>query len=256
VSAEDPYARIAGLYDAEFAGASADIRTFSRDLDGRRRVLVLGCGTGRVSEGLRCAGREVVGVDISAPMIQRARAATALGGSGTPAVEYVLGDMAALPSLAGFDAAVVPNAAFSFLPTRRQQLRCLEGLRAVVDGPVWIDVPMPDFTLLGQPHTPEAVAYTGADGTGTWTRTREVFRFPVEQRLLLRDRYYLGAVASEGAPWPTLPDHVSDLALRLILPAELEWMLEAAGLYADALYGDHSGSPLHEGCDRLLVRAL
>lgn len=256
MSAEDPYARIAGLYDAEFAGASADIRTFSRDLDGRRRVLVLGCGTGRVSEGLRCAGRQVVGLDISAPMIARARAATEAGGTSSPQVEYVVGDMAALPNLGAFDAAVVPNAAFSFLPTRRQQLKCLEGLRARVDGPVWIDVPMPDFTLLGQPHTPEAVAYTGEDGTGRWTRTREVFRFPVEQRLLLRDRYYLGVHDGDGSPWSALPDYVSDLPLRLVFPAELEWMLEAAGLYADALYGDHSGSPVREGCDRLLVRAL
>ena len=137
----------------------------------------------------------------------------------------------------------------------RQQLQCLQGVRAVVQGPVWIDVPMPDFALLGHPHTPEAVAYEGVDAAGRWTRTREVFRFPVEQRLLLRDRYYLG-VSGGAVPRQGLPDHVSDLALRLIVPAELEWMLEAAGLYADQLYGDHSGSPVREGCDRLLVRAV
>jgi SAM-dependent methyltransferase len=253
MSRSDPYAEIARFYDAEFAAATADVRTFFQDLEGCRRVLVLGCGTGRVSEGLRCPGREIVGVDISQPMIERARAIGAGGES--PPVTYVVADMCALPDLGRFDAAVVPNAAFSFLPTRRAQLQCLQGLRARVDGPVWIDVPMPDFTLLGQGHTPEAVASESADAQGGWTRTREVFRFPVEQRLLLRDRYYVNFDADDA--WQgAVPDHVSDLALRLIFPAELEWMLETAGFYADRLYGDHAGSPVREGCDRLLVRAL
>lgn len=251
MSPSDPYAEITRFYDAEFASATADVRTFFQDLEGCRRVLVLGCGTGRVSEGLRCPGREIVGVDISAPMIERAREIGAAGAP--PRVTYVVGDMCLLPDLGRFDAAVVPNAAFSFLPTRRAQLQCLQGLRARVDGPVWIDVPMPDFVLLGQAHTPEAVASESADAHGGWTRTREVFRSPVEQRLLLRDRYYVNS----GAAWQgAVPDHVSDLALRLIFPAELEWMLETAGFYADRLYGDHAGSPVREGCDRLLVRAL
>lgn len=234
----DPYAEIASFYDAEFDGACADVATFARGLDGCRRVLVLGCGTGRVSEGLNAPDRDVVGVDLSAPMIARARARGSR-------VRYEVGDMTALPTLGTFDAALIPNAAFSFLPTRAAQLRCLQGLRACLTGPVWIDVPMPDFTLLGVAHSPESPAWAGrVDGVDVH-RTREVFRDPVRQTLLLRDRYRFGGVC-----------RVSDLHLRLIFPAELEWMLEAAGFYADAMFGDHAGGAVRAGCDRLLVRAL
>lgn len=241
----DPYAQIAAIYDAEFAGASADVGTYWRDLDGARRVLVLGCGTGRVSAGLVAAGREVVGLDLSAPMIERAQAAA------RPGERYVVGDMCALDGLGRFDAVVIPNAAFSFLPERRAQLRCLQQVRALLDGgPLWIDVPMPDFGLLGQAHTPERVAWEGVVDGAPVRRTREVFRRPVAQRLLLRDRYF----ALDAAAPRLLA--TSDLPLRLLFPAELEWMLETAGFYADALHGNHAGGPVAEGCDRLLCRAL
>jgi SAM-dependent methyltransferase len=244
----DPYAQIPSFYDAEFAGATADISTYFRDLSGARRVLVLGCGTGRVSDGLVHPGREVVGVDLSGPMIDRAGAASRDG-----TAHYRVGDMCHLAGLGLglFDAVVIPNAAFSFLPSRRAQLQCLQQVRGMLEGgPLWIDVPMPDFELLGTPHSPEAPAWQGQVGDVQIRRTREVFRRPVAQQLLLRDRYY--AAAGEAAP----PICVSDLPLRLIFPAELEWLLESAGFYADTLYGNHAGGPLAEGCDRLLCRAL
>ncbi|MSP55341.1 MAG: class I SAM-dependent methyltransferase [Myxococcales bacterium] len=263
-SPSDPYATIAAIYDAEFSDADADIRTFARDMDGAARVLVLGCGTGRVSEALRAPRRTVVGVDLSAPMIARAkvnaaqsvaRRAGGRGDTGTERpgdIEYVVADMCALEplGLAPFDAAVIPNAAFSFLTSRRDQLRCLAGLRDLVSGPLWIDLPMPDFALLGAPHTPEAPAWLGTVGELRVRRTREVWRHPVQQRLSLLDRYY--HADDPGAALLA----ASRLELRLIFPAELEWLLEVAGFYADAMYGDHAGGPLREGCPRLLVRAL
>ena len=244
----DPYAQIPAFYDVEFAAATADISTYFRDLSGARRVLVLGCGTGRVSDGLVGPDREVVGVDLSGPMIARAQAARRDG-----VARYVVGDMCRLAelSLGFFDAVVIPNAAFSFLPSRREQLQCLQQVRALLrDGPLWIDVPMPDFGLMGTPHSPEAPAWRGLVGELDVRRTREVFRTPVAQRLLLRDRYYTGDEAGSQ------PICVSDLPLRLIFPAELEWLLESAGFYADALYGNHAGGALADGCDRLLCRAL
>ena len=66
----DPYARIAAVYDAEFNAADTDVLGYERPRVGNR-VLVLGCGTGRVSRGL--GAPEVVGLDRSEPMLDRAR---------------------------------------------------------------------------------------------------------------------------------------------------------------------------------------
>ena len=105
---------------------------------------------------------------------------------------------------------------------------------------------MPDAALLGEPHTPERLAWEGYVEGKPVRRTREVFREPVAQRLRLVDRFWIdGAYFAESV-----------LPLHLFSHDEVEWMLEANGFYVDAVWGDHRGGPLREGCDRLLVRAF
>lgn len=231
----DPYAQIVAFYDTEFDGADADVRGYA-DRSAGGPLLVLGCGTGRVCRGLESM-RPVTGLDLSAAMLAAAR------GRST----YVQGDMTNF-ALGQFAEVIVPNAAFSFLHTRAAQFACLGSVRAALPGgsPVTIDVPMPDFALLGDAHTPERVAWEGVVDGKPARRTREVFRRPVEGRLDLHDRFWLdgGCVAA------------SHLPLRLVFPRELEWMLESAGFWVDGMWGDHAGGPIREGCDRLLVRAI
>lgn len=231
----DPYHAIAAIYDAEFEGADADIAGYDRRGTGGP-LLVLGCGTGRVCRGLERT-RAVTGLDRSPAMLARTRGIST----------YVLGDMTAF-DLGKFNEVIAPNAAFSFLHRRDEQFACLRAVRASLSsgGVLTIDVPMPDFVLLGAAHSPEAMAWSGwVDGREV-KRTREVFRSPVEGRLDLHDRFY-----EDDQLIGT-----SHLPLRLIFPREMEWLLESAGFYVDALWGDHREGPLREGCDRLLVRAV
>lgn len=235
----DPYAAIADAYDAEFDHADADIGGYStRGVGGP--LLVLGCGTGRVCRGLASA-RAVTGLDRSAPMIARARA------RGPENVRWVVGDMTSF-SLGDFAEIVIPNASFAFLPDRAARAACLAACRAALatGGPLTIDVPMPDYALLGSAHTPERDAWSGRVNGVAMRRTREVFRSPVAATLRLVDRYW-----SEQSLLAK-----SELQLHLFSVDELEWMLEASGFYVESRYGDHRGGPLREGCDRLLVRAL
>lgn len=230
----DPYADVARWYDAEFEGANADIAGYARRaVPGR--LLVLGCGTGRVPRGL-AGSREIVGLDRSGAMLARARGFTPVEGDMR---DFALGSFAEI---------VIPNASFSFLPTRADQDACLRACRRALPAgaPLSLDLPMPDFGLLGRAHSPEAPAWEGVVDGEPVRRSREVHRRPVAARLELIDRFYVQdrLVAT------------SILPLRLIFPAELEWMLEAAGFVADELWGDHAGGPLREGCDRLLVRAV
>ena len=235
----DPYARIADAYDAEFDDAEADVAGYAaRGVGGA--LLVLGCGTGRVCRGL-ATQRAVTGLDRSADMIARAR----LRSPGE--VAYVVGDMTSF-DLESFAEVVIPNAAFAFLPDRASRSACLAACRRALSagGPLTLDLPMPDFGLLGHAHTPEREAWVGRVGGVLTRRTREVFRSPVAQSIRLIDRYWVeGARVAE-----------SELKLHLFTPDELEWMLEACGFYVEATFGDHRGGPLREGCDRLIVRAF
>lgn len=235
----DPYAAIADAYDAEFDHADADVAGYStRGVGGP--LLVLGCGTGRVCRGLASA-RPVTGLDRSAPMIERAHK------RGPANVRWVVGDMTRF-DLGVFAEIIIPNASFAFLPNRAARAACLASCRKALGsgGPLTIDVPMPDYALLGTAHTPEREAWTGRVNGELVRRSREVFRAPVAQFLRLIDRYWLeGKLLAE-----------SELHLHLFNPDELEWMLEANGFYVDARFGDHRGGPLREGCDRLIVRAF
>ncbi|GDX80927.1 hypothetical protein LBMAG42_27380 [Deltaproteobacteria bacterium] len=202
--------------------------------------MVLGCGTGRVCRGL-AGTRPITGLDRSAPMIERAAA------RGPESVRWVVGDMTSF-SIGEFAEIIIPNASFAFLPDRAARAACLGACRAALTGggPLTIDVPMPDFTLLGSAHTPEREAWTGRVNGAVVRRTREVFRAPVAQSLRLVDRYWHGEELLAE----------SELLLHLFTADELEWMLEANGFYVEAIFGDHRGAPLSEGCARLLVRAF
>ena len=234
---DDPYARIAPLYDAEFADATADLGWYARHLTATP-TLVLGCGSGRIAPALPPSVR-CVGVDRSPPMIARAA-------ERHPTHRWVVGDMRQF-DLGRFGQVVVPNAAFSFLPTRADQAACLASCAAALTagGSLILDLPMPDPRWLGESHTPEKPAWSGVVDGVPVRRTREVERRPVAQRLTLIDRWF---VADD-------PPIVSTLQLRWIWPAEVEWMLEAAGFYVEATYGDYADRPLHEDCPRLLVHA-
>lgn len=232
----DPYAAVSRYYDAEFDHAEADCAGYgSRGRGGP--LLVLGCGTGRVCRAL-ASQRPVTGIDLSTPMIERAAL------RGPAAIRYLVGDMRSF-SAGHFDEILIPNASFAFLGSRMDRAACLARCRAAApNGPLTIDLPMPDYSLLGQPHTPEKQAWSGVVDNVTVVRTREVFRSPVAAKLRLIDRYYVDSTCI-----------TSELHLHLHTPAEVEWMLEANGYYADAMYGDHRGGPIREGCDRLLVVA-
>ncbi len=238
----DPYALIADFYEAEYGRLEADVAFFARrGVAGR--LLVLGCGTGRVGRVLG-ASRGVVGLDRSEAMLAIAR-------ERAPQARYVQGDMRDfdVARVGGpFAEIVVPNAAFNFLPRRVDQQRCLAACHRALHpgGLLTLDLPMPDFALLGVRHSPERTSWQGQLGEREARRTRETRRFPAEQRIEFLDRYYLDDALVATSP----------LTLRLVFPAEVEWMLEAAGFVADALLGDYGGGPVRDGCPRLLVRAM
>jgi SAM-dependent methyltransferase len=81
------------------------------DLQPGMRVLDLGCGHGRIANRLAARGCHVTGLDFSEVFLERARTdASALGVS----VDYVAGDMRALPWVDEFDRVVCWSTAFGY----------------------------------------------------------------------------------------------------------------------------------------------
>ncbi len=104
----NPYGWLARWYDGVArallapVGGEERIRARALDLLALRpgeRVLELGCGTGAMTERILAAGAEVVPVDLSEPMLRRARRRL-------PQVEFLRRDLLSLDDQAAFDAAL------------------------------------------------------------------------------------------------------------------------------------------------------
>jgi ubiquinone/menaquinone biosynthesis C-methylase UbiE len=84
-----------------------------------RRILEVGCGTGNISLALARRGAEVVGVDVSAPMLAAAQGKAR--GEGVP-LTLIRGAAGCLPfAAAGFDG-VISILALDFIPDREGAL--------------------------------------------------------------------------------------------------------------------------------------
>ena len=93
MSGSIPFDRAAEYYDETRAVTpateSAMVEAVTGELAGRRRVLEIGVGTGRIALPLRAAGADVAGVDLSLPMLRRLRS--------KGAAPVVAGDATRLP---------------------------------------------------------------------------------------------------------------------------------------------------------------
>ena len=105
----DPYAKLAPFYDAMAAamllpvGGESRFREGALDaLDVRRgaRVLELGCGTGAMTARLVARGAAVTAIDLSEPMLARARRRA-------PSAELALGDILAFDGGGAYDRALL-----------------------------------------------------------------------------------------------------------------------------------------------------
>src|SRR5260370_31267174 len=100
---------IAENYDAGLAGAplfAADQAFVERHCQPPGRLLDLGCGTGRLLVALAARGYRVVGVDLSGPMLEAARAKAAAAGADAPLIRAHLVELTC-PAPASFDFAAL-----------------------------------------------------------------------------------------------------------------------------------------------------
>lgn len=252
--ATDPYAEIAALYDLEHREYGADVDLY---LNLARVVgdpiLELGCGTGRLLVPLAEAGHRVTGLDLSAPMLARARAVIAEAGLGAK-VTFHRGSMTEADSAPGgpFGLAIVALNGLLHLATPAAQREALVAARRALDprGQLVIDVLNP---------TPEALR--GLDQSfgheGSWSlpdgdridkfAARRVF--PAEQRI--ETELWYDRVGRDGAVRRTATGY----PMRYLHHAELELLLEVSGFVEWRIYGGYELEPFEDTSERMVVTA-
>jgi SAM-dependent methyltransferase len=249
------------IYDARaasiIAGSSVegDI-DFYRSLAGETGgpVLDVGCGTGRVAVALAADGHEVVGIDMSAPMLRLAeQRREALPDEVAGRLSFQQADMATLALGRDFPLIVTPSRVFQFMLTSDAQRQALAALGAHLrpNGRLVLDLfdPVLDRVVPGA-----EVRARGGELVHPTTGNRVTWEVtawnPDPARQLIVEDWAAHEIDASGG---VLRSDIERLTLRWSLRSEMRLLFELAHLEVVADYGDFRGGPPAYGREQVWV---
>lgn len=208
-------------------------------------VLELGCGTGRVSLPLARAGVELVGIDRSAPMLERAM--KALGRRRIP-LHLVRGDIRALPFEANaFSMVLAPYGILQSLIRPRDLTSTLGSVARVLSpgGTFGIDL-VPDVPKWREYRN--RVQMRGRAGGADITLFESVSQDPAKRLTTFEQRY----IRRRGG---RSTEHTFDLTFRTLSVPQMTRQLNRAGFSVDAVLGDYQGHAWDDRADVWILLA-
>ena len=224
------YDKIARLYDPWSRSVVEDVAFYVDEaVRSGGPVLELGVGTGRIAVPIAAAGIEVVGVDLSAGMLDVARERATLAGV---RLDLRRGDMRQPPVEGAFPLVLIPFRSLLHMETdgdRRAVLRTVAGLLAP-GGRFVFDVFTPGADDIAETHARWLEREPGIWERAEWNEETRT--------LILRVR------GTDG-----------DAEMSLAWLAVTEWkeLLREEGFVVDAVYGWFDRSPWRGGEDSVWV---
>jgi SAM-dependent methyltransferase len=227
-----PYDSIASLYDRWNTSVVEDIGFYTEEaVRSGGPVLELGVGTGRIAVPIALAGVPVIGVDSSAPMLERCRERARLAEVGE-LLDLRLGDLRDPPVAEKVPLAISPFRAFLHLVSNQERRLALARIRELLrpDGRFVFDVFAPSGEDIAETH-------------GRWIeREPEIFERAdwdaAERHLTLSVR---------------APDGETSMELAWLSQPEWSGLLEQSGFAAQACYGWFDRSPYDGGPDMVFI---
>ena len=216
----------------------------------RGRVLELGCGTGRVSVPLARAGVELVGIDRSAPMLERARKRIIKSPTRQVAkcLRFVRGDIRQLPfGDQAFSTVLAPYGILQSMIRPRDLTATLVSVARVIapGGTFGVDL-VPDVPKWREYEN--RVQLRGRAGNTHLTLVESVRQDPARRLTTFEQRY---VERRDGRTH----EHQFDLTFRTLTVPQMTRQLERAGFSVDAVLGDYQGRPWDERADVWIILA-
>ena len=213
-------------------------------------VLELGCGTGRVSLPLARAGVNLIGIDRSAPMLDRAR--RRILKSSAPQIRkslrLVRGDIRSLPFQdETFPMVLAPYGILQSLIRPRDLTATLASVARVVapGGTFGIDL-VPDVPKWREYEN--RVQLRGRAGGAQLTLVESVRQDPTRHLTTFEQKY----IERRGAK---TREHRFDLTFRTLSVRQMTGQLERAGFCVDAVLGDYRGRAWDDRADVWIIMA-
>jgi SAM-dependent methyltransferase len=198
-------------------------------------VLEIGCGTGRVTIPLASAGVDIVGLDVSASMLEEARSKAERQGL---RMRWIEADGGTFELDRQFALIIMPFNTLQFFrdtAALNQLFRCVKG-HLWGGGRFVFDVfnPQVSFLAADPSHRYERARYSDPHGRGevVLEETRE---YIAERQVVRSTRHYHVGEKKDFS--------VSSLELRCFFPCELDLILDYFGFKLEEKYGDFHNSP-------------
>lgn len=241
-------------YDLEHSGHDEDTEFYLRlvRILKPRRVLELGCGTGRITlplarEGVR-QGFAVVGLDNEPEMLRRAEESRAqTDEESRRALSYVKGDMLTWRSDTPFDLILIPCGSLSHILEIEAQIRlfrqCYENLLS--GGRFVVEVIMPNMAAYMDsfkipPRAPIEIDLDSTDESdGTRLIRRKTTSYSSHNQLA--EIRFLYEKYKEGR---AVESYIDDFASHVFFPRELALLFIHAGFTVEQTLGDYRGREL------------
>jgi len=240
------------VYDLQFRPDAPDVAfwlEWCKKIGGP--VLELGCGNGRIAIPLARAGLEVVGVDLSEPMLEEARSRLAAEPrQAQRRLRFILGDMRSFDPGREVRCAIIPAHTFSVLLTRQDQERMLAAVRKRLakEGRLAFDLRLFSGEWLRHTHELPPVRRVSDDKSVDFMEER-YFRFdPASGVLTTTNTYTFRRPAGLGR----IAEYVKG---RVLSEAEVKEVLESAGFVVEALWGDYDRRPFSADSSRMIFVA-
>jgi ubiquinone/menaquinone biosynthesis C-methylase UbiE len=212
-------------------------------------VLELGCGTGRIALPVVRAGARLVGVDLSAPMLARARSRLTRARLASRAL-LVRADIRQLPfrSRQGFGLVMAPYGILQSLTRERDLEATLQSVARVTKpgGLFGLDL-VPDLPRWSEYQ--RRTSLRGRKDAKTTVTLVESVRQDRRRKLTIFDQEY---VERRGGARTI---HRFALAFRTLSVPQMARRLEKAGFAVQALLGDYQGGPWDERADVWVILA-
>lgn len=247
----DPYDTIAPFYDHATAGFDDDLALYEA-LAKRQGgpVLELGAGTGRVALALAARGYAVTGIDRSPAMLELARAKARAAGL---TLDLRLGDMRTPAVPGSFRLILCALDGFLHLEDSTQQIKTLTSARRLLvrGGLLALDLPGPGGDWGDwQPGARPLVLDWSIERDGVRLSRLSTFQADLStQTRMVLDIFE--EIAADGG----VRRHAAEYRLRFVFPAELELLLQRAGLRLEGRYGDYDLRPFEAESPRMIVLA-
>jgi len=217
-------------------------------------ILDVGCGTGRVATALVADGHQVVGIDLSAPMLRLAeQRREALSADVAARLSFHQADMTTLDLGRDFALVVAPSRVFQFLLTTDAQRQALAALRSHLRPDARLVLDLFDPLLDRVVPSAEVTARGGElvhPTTGNRVTWEVTGRRPDPALQLIVEDWAASEIDASGE---VLRTDTERLTLRWSLRSEMRLLFELAGLKVVADYGDFRGGPPAYGREQVWV---